>query len=212
MEVIEALGNAVKRGVQVALTLPDHPNCGRRFTDGGVQILRNAAAGAGDPVRFSVFTLGNGETDVDAPGGMLYRPVYTHGKVAIVDDTWWTVGSANLNSRGMHSDAEINVTVFDSASARLLRHRLFAEHLRQSVEDIADLEKTASAFARLQQLAAENREHVRKREPLNGHILPYLTELDGKQLGLPVHAEHGWLDNLEGGAGALPPHRAGRYL
>jgi hypothetical protein len=112
----------------------------------------------------------------------------------------------------MHSDAEINVTVFDSASARLLRHRLFAEHLRQNVEEIADLEKTASAFARLEQLAAENREHVRKREPLNGHILPYLTELDGKQLGLPVHAEHGWLDNLEGGAGALPTHRAGRYL
>jgi hypothetical protein len=51
-----------------------------------------------------------------------------------------------------------------------------------------------------------------KRAPLNGHILPYLTEADGKLLDLPVHPEHGWLDNLPGGAGALPDKRAGRYL
>jgi phosphatidylserine/phosphatidylglycerophosphate/cardiolipin synthase-like enzyme len=212
MEVIQALGNAIKRGVAVALTLPDHPNCGRRFTDGGVQLLRNYAAEAGDPLRLSVFTLGSAESDAEAPGGILYRPVYTHGKIAIVDDRWWTVGSANLNSRGMHSDAEINVTVLDPASARLLRHRLFAEHLRKEVEDIADQETPTSMLARLRQVATDNREHVRKREPLDGHILPYLTELDGKKLGLPVHAEHGWLDNLEGGAGALPETRVGRYL
>jgi phosphatidylserine/phosphatidylglycerophosphate/cardiolipin synthase-like enzyme len=212
MEVIEALRNAIKRGVHVALTLPDHPNCGRQFTDGGVQLLRGSAAEAGDPLRLGVFTLGSAESEDDAPGGILYRPVYTHGKVAIVDDSWWTVGSANLNSRGMYSDAEINVTVLDPASARLLRHRLFAEHLRRDVDDLADLESPTAVLARLRELATGNREHVRKREPLDGHILPYLTEQDGKQLGLPVHAEHGWLDNLEGGSGAMPAAHAGRYL
>src|SRR5579871_2565614 len=212
MEVIEALGTAISRGVQVAITLPDHPNCGRRFTDGGIQILRTYAEKAGRPDLFSVFTLGNDEANQSAPGGILYRPVYTHGKTAIIDDTWWTVGSANLNSRGMHSDAEINVIVLDPAGARLLRRRLWAEHLRRDIKDIADVEQPATAFARLREIATANREHVRKREQLEGHILPYLTEADGKALDLPVHHEHGWLDNLEGGAGAMPEEHAGRYL
>jgi len=212
MEVIQAIGEAIKRGVQVAITLPDHPNCGRRFTDGGVQLLRGYAEETGSPERLCVFTLGSAESDEQSPGGVLYRPVYTHGKTAIVDDLWWTVGSANLNSRGMRSDAEINVSVFDPASARLLRHRLWAEHLQREVKDIGDLEAGSSIFARLRLLAADNQEHIRNRELLDGHILPYLTEPDGKRLDLPVHPEHGWLDNLQGGAGALPKELAGRYL
>jgi phosphatidylserine/phosphatidylglycerophosphate/cardiolipin synthase-like enzyme len=212
MEVINAIGDALARGVEVAITLPDHPNCGRQFTDGGIQLLRSRASESGDPERLRVFTLGSSESDSNAPGGIFYRPVYTHGKVAIVDDLWWTVGSANLNSRGMYSDAEINVSVLDSAGARSLRQRLWAEHLQRKVEDMPALETSASMFAGLQALARENQDHLEKRAPLDGHILPYLTAVDGKQLGLPVHPEHGWLDNLPGGAGALPDERAGRYL
>ena len=212
MAIIEAIGDAIERGVHVGLTLPDHPNCGRQFTDGGVDLLRKRAAGCGAPERLSVFTLGSAESDTDAPGGIIYRPVYTHGKVAVVDDLWWTVGSANLNSRGMHSDAEINIAVFDPSSARLLRRRLWAEHLRREAADIAALEAPAAIFDGLRAVARENQEHVVHRQPLNGHILPYLTEGDGKQLGLPVHREHGWLDNLPGSVGALPDKYAGRYL
>src|SRR5262249_557219 len=36
MAVLEAMGAALDRGVALAFVLPDHPNCGRRFTDGGV--------------------------------------------------------------------------------------------------------------------------------------------------------------------------------
>ncbi|MGO8949235.1 MAG: phospholipase D-like domain-containing protein [Ktedonobacterales bacterium] len=212
MAVIEAIGGAIRRGVQVAITLPDHPNCGRRFTDGGVQLLRQHASESGSPERLSVFTLGSGESDPASPGGIFYRPVYIHGKVAVVDDLWWTVGSANLNSRGMYSDAEINIVVLDAAGARSLRRSLWAEHLRREVGDIASLETPAEMFSGLRALAGENQEHVARREPLNGHILPYLTESDGKLFGLSVHAEHGWLDNLPGSSGALPEEIAGRYL
>lgn len=212
MQVIEAIGNAIKRGVQIAITLPDHPNCGRQFTDGGVQLLRGYAQESGAPDRLSVFTLGSAESDPATPDAILYRPVYTHGKIAVIDDLWWTVGSANLNSRGMYSDAEINVIVLDPVGARLLRRRLWAEHLRREAGDIANLETPDSMFTWLRTLAADNQEHVQKRQPLDGHILPYLTESDGKLLGISVHPEHGWLDNLRGGAGALPKEHAGRYL
>ncbi len=49
--------------------------------------------------------------------------------VGVVDDRWATVGSANLNSRSMSHDAELNLAVLDQAFARGLRLSLWAEHL-----------------------------------------------------------------------------------
>jgi phosphatidylserine/phosphatidylglycerophosphate/cardiolipin synthase-like enzyme len=211
-EVLEALQQALARGVHIAITLPDHPNCGRRFTDGGVEELRRSAASAGAGDRLHVFTLGNAEESADAPHGVYYRPIYTHAKVAVVDDQWYTIGSANLNSRGMHSDAEINVAVHDMAGAHELRIALWTEHLRRPPQQRLGLEDPVAGIVALDALAEANLERVRDRRPLVGHILPYLTHQDGVRDGLPVHPEHGLLDNLPGGAGALPAHLIGRYL
>jgi phosphatidylserine/phosphatidylglycerophosphate/cardiolipin synthase-like enzyme len=211
-EVMEALAAAVERGAQVAITLPDHPNVGRHFTDGGVEWLRARAATGGAATRLHVFTLGNAVDDASLPGGTFYRPVYTHAKVAIVDDVWWTAGSANLNSRGMRTDAEINLSVADAAGARSLRALLWTEHLGRAADDVQGLEDPVAGLASLWELAEANRERVLGRQPLVGHILPYLTAADMGRLQLPVHEEHGWLDNLEGGSGALARHHAGRYI
>jgi phosphatidylserine/phosphatidylglycerophosphate/cardiolipin synthase-like enzyme len=211
-EILEALGAALARGVHLALTLPDHPNCGRRFTDGGVEHLRERAAAAGAAGRLHVFTLGNSEADPVAPGALYYRPVYTHAKVAIVDDAWLTIGSANLNSRGMTSDAEINIAALDHETAEQLRIALWTEHLRRGPHQRLGLEDPVAGLVALQTLAEANRERVRSRLPLVGHLLPYVTQADAARFDLPVHPEHGWLDNLPGGAGALSAHHAGRYL
>ena len=66
---------------------------------------------------------------------MRYRPIYVHAKVGVVDDRWATIGSANLNSRGMSHDAELNVAALDAEFAHGLRLMLWAEHagaLRQA--------------------------------------------------------------------------------
>lgn len=212
LAVLNAIAEALARGVQVAMTLPDHPNCGRRFTDGGIEWLRERAADAGVSSSFSVFTLGNCEPDETLQGGIFYRPIYTHAKVAIVDDEFWTAGSANLNSRGMATDAEINVAVLDPASARALRLSLWREHTHASTALHDFLDDPIEGLRALRELAASNRERVRRREALHGHLLSYLTASDAHTLDLPVHPEHGWLDNLPGGVGPLPAHRAGRYI
>jgi len=212
MAILEAIGAALARGVHVGITLPDHPNCGRRFTDGGVRILRERAAAAGVPGQLHVYTLGNADPDPGAPGALVYRPVYTHAKTAIADDVWWTAGSANLNSRGMRSDAEINVSTADALSARALRLTLWLEHLERAPDQHADLLDPLAGLALLDRAAADNLERVRSRRPLSGHVLPYLTEEDGERLGLPVHHEHGLLDSLDGGAGPTPAHLFGKYL
>ncbi|HKV84008.1 MAG TPA: phospholipase D-like domain-containing protein [Ktedonobacterales bacterium] len=211
-EVLEAFAGALERGVHVAIVLPDHPNCGRVFTDDGVEILKERAAAAGHNDCFHAFILGNSDTVSDAPGGILYRPVYTHAKVAIVDDEWFTVGSANLNSRGMRTDAEINVSVLDPATARSLRFSLWTEHLQRPANAHEGIEDAIEGLQTIEALAESNRDRVRRRLPIQGHLLPYITEKAGHELALPVHQEHGWLDNLEGGAGGYELKHAGRYI
>lgn len=210
MAVLEAMGAALDRGVSLAFVLPDHPNCGRRFSDGGIAWLKQRSPKALDAGRLSVFTLGADERDPS--GRIAYRPVYVHAKVAIIDDAWWTAGSANLNSRGLHSDAEINVSVQDVATARDLRLRLWSEHLQPSAAERAMLAEPHVGLEAMRASALANLERVRRGQPLAGHVLPYVAAEAAQQLGLPFSPEHGWLDNLEGGAGALPAHYAHRYL
>lgn len=209
-QLLDELAGALRRGVHVGLVVPDHPNAGRRFTDDGIAFVRERAGQAAS--RLHAFTLGNDETVPSAPGGIVYRPVYVHAKVAIVDDAFWTAGSANLNSRGMHSDAELNVAVLDGATARDLRTTLWTEHIHPSEAERAQLSDPLAGLALLDSRARENAQRVRSRQRLVGHVLPYVTAAEARSLGLPVHPEHGWLDNLEGGAGALPEHYAHRYL
>ncbi|HEX6818747.1 MAG TPA: phospholipase D-like domain-containing protein, partial [Ktedonobacterales bacterium] len=204
------LAAALRRGVRVALVLPDHPNAGRRFTDDGITDVRQRAGDAADA--FNVFTLGNSEVDPDAPGGVHYRPVYVHAKVALVDDAWWTAGSANLNSRGMRTDAELNVAVEDVVTAQALRSTLWTEHMHPTPEERQALVDPLEGLSALELRAAANEARVRNREPLVGHLLPYITAAEARDRGLPVDPDHGWLDALPGGAGALPAKYAHRYL
>jgi len=124
--LFEAIADAAERGCHVAIVLPDHPNCGREYTGGGIAWLRKHAPNAVATDRLHFYTLATCAGD---PGAVRYRPIYVHAKVGIVDDRWATAGSANLNSRGMSHDAEINVAVLDDDFARGLRLALWAEHL-----------------------------------------------------------------------------------
>ena len=54
------------------------------------------------------------------------QPVYVHAKIGIVDDSWLTIGSANLNEHSLFNDTEVNVVTHDPALARATRHRLWA--------------------------------------------------------------------------------------
>ena len=65
-----------------------------------------------------------------ACGRVQYVPVDVHAKVLIVDDEWLTVGSANINKRGFRYEAEINAAILHKKTARDLRIRLMAEHLK----------------------------------------------------------------------------------
>lgn len=124
--LVRELAAAAERGIYIVLVLPDHPNVGRAVTDATIAWLRRHAPAAMAADRLHIYTLAT--SSPDDTGNMRYRPVYVHAKVAIVDDQWAMVGSANLNSRGMSHDAELNVAVSDTSFAEGLRRTLWTEH------------------------------------------------------------------------------------
>jgi phosphatidylserine/phosphatidylglycerophosphate/cardiolipin synthase-like enzyme len=130
--LLQDMANALTRGVAILLILPDHPNVGREFTDDGLHYLWELANEGSSSDGLQAYTLGS---YIEKDAQCYYRPIYVHSKVLIVDDEWLTLGSANLNNRGMRDDAEINVALYHPAMARGLRILLMAEHLGLSDED-----------------------------------------------------------------------------
>ena len=182
--------------------------------------MRQAVPEAVKEGRLQAFCLAT-STTVD--GVEHYRPIYVHAKVAIIDDLWSTVGSANLNNRGMRDDTEINVATLDAELAVGLRMMLLAEHVGlMNEEDLLTVarhlggqQQAHSADQRavilLRQLlttmdnpliglkmmlecAQDNLRRFQAKQPLVGHLLPYLTAEEATQQGLNFHEAHGWVE------------------
>ena len=133
-ELIASLHRAADPDFRIVLVLPAKPNIGKRDTDLHLRQLLDADDGRG---RVRIFTLYTSRAEDRL--SWAYKPVYVHAKVAVVDDQWSMVGSANLNDRGLEGDSEINVQVLDGGFARGMRLRLWAEHLGLGEDAIAAL-------------------------------------------------------------------------
>jgi phosphatidylserine/phosphatidylglycerophosphate/cardiolipin synthase-like enzyme len=147
LRVEEVLGFAARRGVDVRVLLWDSwslsrllhlvnspPHQKHLLKVEGVQCRLDKSSRSLFHVAQTLhqkFSVIDGTTARERPRDrvMRYRPIYVHAKVGVVDDRWATVGSANLNSRSMSHDAELNLAVLDQAFARGLRLSLWAEHL-----------------------------------------------------------------------------------
>ena len=129
-EIVGVLAAKLRRpphpDFRVVVVLPARANQGQDNTIGQLQVLADADRGAG---RFTASTLSA------AHDGRVER-VYIHAKAAVVDDRWLTIGSANLNERGLYNDTEANVVTHDASLARSTRLRLWAEHLECSIAEV----------------------------------------------------------------------------
>jgi cardiolipin synthase len=111
-QFIVALTSAAKRGVDVKLVLPgvsDHGlvmHAGRSFYE---ELLSNGV---------KIYQL---------------QVAVLHAKTAVIDGTWSTVGSANIDRRSFLHNYELNVVVLDPGFGRDMESA-FAEDLRDSKE------------------------------------------------------------------------------
>lgn len=191
---LQELVGALQRGAFLAMVLPDHPNVGRLFTDLALGKLREQAPQAVKDGRLQVFCLASSSQKDD--DSVVYRPIYVHAKIAVVDDVWSTVGSANLNNRGMRDDTEMNVATLNAELARNLRLALWAEHLGVRGDAEGVLNDPARGLGMMVERAWENLHRFRDAKPLIGHLLPYLTRVEAEQQGLPFHDATGWIEQL----------------
>jgi phosphatidylserine/phosphatidylglycerophosphate/cardiolipin synthase-like enzyme len=117
--LLDKLRDPPSESFRVVILLPAKANNGADDTRGQLAQLAEADDGAG---RFLAATL-------QSRTGQLAGPLYVHAKIAVVDDRWLTIGSANLNEHSFFNDTEMNVACRDPALARDTRLRLWSEHL-----------------------------------------------------------------------------------
>ncbi|UJB30657.1 hypothetical protein [Chromobacterium sp. Beijing] len=55
-------------------------------------------------------------------------PVYIHSKLTLINDVFTTLGSANLNTRSMQVDSELNIAHQNGALTKNLRLQLWSQH------------------------------------------------------------------------------------
>lgn len=125
--LVEKLREPPSENFRLVILLPARPNNGADTTRGQLGVLAEADDGAR---RFLAAT-------VSARSGALTGPLYVHAKVAIVDDRWLTVGSANLNEHSLFNDTEMNIVSCDPELARMTRLRLWSEHLERPIGEIS---------------------------------------------------------------------------
>ncbi|MET0235110.1 MAG: phospholipase D family protein [Kibdelosporangium sp.] len=125
--LIEKLREPPDDRFRVVLVLPRKPSNGADTTRGQLGRLLDADDGNG---RLLAVTL----TTHDGDNAV---PVYVHAKLGIVDDTWMTIGSANLNEHSLFNDTEANLVTTDAELVRETRLRLWAEHLQRPVPEVA---------------------------------------------------------------------------
>jgi len=145
---------------RLVVVIPSRANQGQENTRGQLQLLADADRGAG---RFTAST-------VSAVAAGRVERVYIHSKAAIVDDRWLTIGSANLNGRGLFNDTEANVVTHDAALAHSTRLRLWAEHLECPIAEVD--QDPAQVIDRLwRPRARHERERAERGEPRTTRLI-----------------------------------------
>jgi phosphatidylserine/phosphatidylglycerophosphate/cardiolipin synthase-like enzyme len=117
-------------------------------------------------------------------------PIYVHAKIAVVDDEWAIVGSANLDRFGMggatskqpRGSSEMAILVHGKEQALALRKMLAREHLGSDAP--ANLDDFNMVFDAFKNVAAKNRS-PKDEGPIIGHLVKHRVyeDIDSKDSG-----------------------------
>ncbi len=159
---------------RLLLLLPSKPNSGADDTRGVLGHLIEADDDAGRILACTLY----------ARAGQAADPIYIHAKIAVVDDAWLTLGSANLNEHSLFNDTEMNIVAHDAELAAQTRLRLWSEHLEVPAEQIpAD---PISAIDELwKPVSSEQLERRNAGLPLTHRLvrLPHVSKRSARALG-----------------------------
>jgi cardiolipin synthase len=136
-QILQALSDAARRGVDVQIILPG-------VTDSG--LLLHAAQSFYSEMLASGIKIHQLQIAV------------LHAKTAVIDKVWATVGSTNIDTRSFLHNNEINVVVFGEEFGNTMENA-FVEDLRYSVEITKDKWEQRPLGDRLKEWAARRLEY-----------------------------------------------------
>jgi phosphatidylserine/phosphatidylglycerophosphate/cardiolipin synthase-like enzyme len=170
----EKITNPPHPDFRLLLLLPAKPNSGGDDTRGVLGHLIEADADAGRLLATTLY----------ARSGHAADPIYIHAKIAIIDDNWLTLGSANLNEHSLFNDTEMNVVTHDPELAKRIRLQLWSEHLEVPIDEIPD--DPVEAIENLwKPISAEQLERRTAGQPLTHRLvrLPNVSRRSARVLG-----------------------------
>jgi phosphatidylserine/phosphatidylglycerophosphate/cardiolipin synthase-like enzyme len=159
---------------RLLLLLPSKPNTGADDTRG---VLGQLIEADDDDGRLLACTL-------YARAGHLQDPVYIHAKIAVIDDNWLTLGSANLNEHSLFNDTEMNIVSHDPELARQTRLRLWAEHLELPIDSVP-IDPVQAIDDLWKPISRDQLERRDNGQPLTHRLvrLPHVSRRAGRALG-----------------------------
>lgn len=116
-----------------------------------------------------------------------YKSIYVHSKLLLVDDLFFTLGSANINERSLNSDSELNIAMPSPQTTRTWRERLWGMHSGKAINTSKSSlsENVAFDYENWEQVVTDNWRNQKKNLPLNGNLVrfwdvvtPYAKALD----------------------------------
>jgi phosphatidylserine/phosphatidylglycerophosphate/cardiolipin synthase-like enzyme len=170
----DKIANPPHPDFRLVLLLPSKPNSGADDTRGVLGHLIDADEEEGRVLACTLF----------ARAGDVADPIYIHAKIAVIDDEWLTLGSANLNEHSLFNDTEMNIVSHDSGLATQTRLRLWAEHL-----EVAESEIPSDPIQAIEELwkpiSKEQLERRENRLPLTHRLvrLPHVSRRSARALG-----------------------------
>ena len=120
----KAITNAVKKGVKVEIMIPGKSDI--KFSPDAAMYIANQLRKKGADI-------------------YIFNGGFHHSKIMMVDSTYCTVGSTNLNSRSLHYDYEVNAFVFDKETTSELMD-IFKEDQENSTLLTAEMYKKRSVW------------------------------------------------------------------
>lgn len=120
----KAIKKAVKNGVKVEIMIPGKSDI--PFTPDAAMYIANKLRKKGAEI-------------------YIYNGGFHHSKIMMIDSTYCTVGSTNLNSRSLHYDYEVNAFIFDIETTDELMD-LFKEDKNESTLLTAEIYKKRSLW------------------------------------------------------------------
>jgi phosphatidylserine/phosphatidylglycerophosphate/cardiolipin synthase-like enzyme len=108
----------------------------------------------------------------DSPAGQ-WTDVYVHAKVMTIDDAFVTQGSANINTRSMKVDSELNFCSDNGDVARALRIKLWGLHTTDAGGHSPDQADPAEAFKAWGAITDRNR-HGRGKQPPVASLIAFV--------------------------------------